>query len=51
MTVKEVKYEQYGPKWGFTVFFDNWSITCSGYATKSAAKAAFEKLKLTGFGE
>lgn len=49
MTAKEVKYEQFGSKWGFTASFNNWSITCSGYETKSAAKAAFEELKLNGF--
>ena len=47
---KEVEYEQFGSKWGFTALFSGWSISCSGYESKSAAKAAFEHLKTNGFG-
>ena len=47
---KKVEYEQNGPKWGFTAFFERWSLSCSGYESKSAAKAAFEQLKTNGFG-
>lgn len=47
---KKVEYEQFGSKWGFTALFENWSMTCSGYATKSAAQAEFERLKLKNFG-
>jgi len=45
----KVEYEQYGPKWGFTAWYGTWSITCSGYETKSAAVAAFEHLNTYGF--
>ena len=48
--VKKVEYEQYDSKWGFTAYFDRWSISCSGYDSKSAAQAEFERLKLNGFG-
>lgn len=44
----KVEYEKYSSKWGFTVYFDNWSMTCSGYDSKSEAKAAFDKLKAEG---
>lgn len=47
---KKVEYEQFGSKWGFTAFFESWSLSCSGYESKSAAKAAFEQLKTNGFG-
>jgi hypothetical protein len=49
MTQKDeyrVEYENNGTKWRFSVIFDKWSITCNGYESKSAAKAAFDELKL-----
>ena len=44
-----VEYEKYGTKWGFTLFYDNWSASYGGYDTKSKAKAAFERLKASRF--
>lgn len=45
----KVEYSQFESKWGFTAYFDKWSVTCSGYETESEAKAAFEHLNSYGF--